>query len=181
MTQTATLADILPTNILMIEPLRERTVSARLTERGFDPYCPQHLRTEKRGGNLGNTKVRHVIRPLFPGYMFLQLPPGPGQIEAVMVPGVRDFLRRPGGTLAFATPAEMLLVREKEAEALLLPSKRPASGYKKGQRVEILQGPWQAFMGPIEKLDTRDRISVLLNVFGRLTPVTVKAHEIRAA
>lgn len=101
--------------------------------------------SEAGGGFVG------VMRPRFPGYLFLGLAPGgPGLAVALAAPRVIDLIRRAGGNGApvpYVLPAqEIALWRGRcDDDGQLLPNHRPAlrdgRRFDRYDRVRVVAGP----------------------------------------
>ena len=51
--------------------------------------------------------------------------------------------------------------------------------YNVGDTVKITDGPLSSFMGSVEEIDTvRNKVSVLVSMFGRETPVELELDQV---
>ena len=122
-------------------------------------------------------KRRIVNRPMFPGYLFVQLPLGNEQWNRVRsVPGIRDFLKTMGRPVTVPSLA-IDKINLKVEEMKLPPKERQA--FWKGKQVEVMAGPFATFLGPIERMSGNDRVKVMLDIFGRGVEVDLHESEIR--
>ena len=48
------------------------------------------------------------------------------------------------------------------------------------QAVRVIDGPFAAFLGPIERLNGKGRVAVMVNVFGRMVPIDLHETQIEA-
>lgn len=159
--------------IALTEPSRENTAAAGLVGRRFVCYAP----TIKKSVWTKTRKRRLVERPMFPGYLFVQLQLGNEPWDYVRsVPGVRDFLKTMGRPVTVPAMA-IEKIKLKEGELLLPPKER--ADYWKGRQVEVMQGPFATFLGPIERMSGNDRVKVMLDMFGRGVEVDLHESEIR--
>ena len=113
-------------------------------------------------------KKREMIRPIFPGYVFVNVDIEAGQVEEAVqnVCGGR-FLRTPGSsTPAVLSDIDMKHLR-KVADATGSPQSI-ADRYELeiGQKVEITKEPWSGTVGVIHQIK-RDKIVVEVAIFGR--------------
>jgi transcriptional antiterminator NusG len=54
--------------------------------------------------------------------------------------------------------------------------------FKVGQKVRIVEGPFEDFMGTVDELDLeRARVKVLVNFFGRETPIELDFLQVERA
>ena len=114
--------------VVQTEPQRERLVEAHLQQDGYSPYLPRiqaHRSTR--------------IAPLFPGYIFVAACPSWYPIRATR--GVRNLLMTAEAKPARLPHAVISEIRSRERNGLIrLP---PAPRYRRGQRVEIMRGPFE--------------------------------------
>lgn len=54
--------------------------------------------------------------------------------------------------------------------------------FRVGERVRVLEGPFEDFLGIIEGLDpNRERVKILVNFFGRQMPVELDYNQVERA
>ena len=75
---------------------------------------------------------------------------------------------------------DMVGIRQPEAVGNI-PVARRRRLCRIGQLVRVVGGPFASFNGMIERLDSQGRLTVLLNIFSRLTPVELDVGQIEAA
>lgn len=141
---------------------REGTAFDGLTERGFSVFLPMVTlwRRQRRGGD------EKVQRPLFPGYMFVlcseQDFPDIQGVEAV-----HQFVRYVKNDELTPMPIPLAAVIEMQAAERLgefdytrtiKPQYRP----KKGEKVKVIAGPWQSFIGKVLDTPTGKRALVMI-------------------
>jgi transcription antitermination factor NusG len=65
------------------------------------------------------------------------------------------------------------------------PSDPPMTAYREGDRVEVVSGPFEGFLGkvvgPYDDRGPSDQIKVLVDVHGRDSPVLLRPHEMHHA
>lgn len=173
---------------------RDRRAVEWLRLRGYEPYYPM-IRTLRRPALrfLSPRQRKHaadimraVITPMFSRYVFARFDPACGGWRdvrwAVGVVGIACEQGRP------VPIADELIARLKAAEVDgAIPGWTPAAQvFRLGQLVELLDGPLASLRGLVEKirtgtiddLDMTARVTVALEIFGRLTPVEVDACQI---
>jgi len=132
--------------VLYTKPRNEKKVTERLSEKGFEVYCPL-IRTVRQWSD----RKKKVQLPMFPGYVFTHVT----EIERPKVlfdPGVLNYVYWLG------KPA---VIRDHEMEALKKIAeageeiKIEGSGFEKGQFVTIPEGPFKGLTGRVDKLDSR--------------------------
>ncbi len=115
-----------------------------------------------------NGQRRSIRRKILPGYVIVQMAMNDRNWQIVRnTPGVTGFV----GTAGKPTPLQdhevIRIIAQMEAEA-----PRVKVGFKKGQSVRVIDGPFIDFIGVIDEVNTeKGKIKVLLSLFGRETPV----------
>lgn len=106
-------------------------------------------------------------------------------IEAELTPDVFSYIRRiPGVTHFLGSDKKAQPLSEKEVNRLLGIADRDHEDKKitnfiPGDMVKITSGPFNDFEGIVEKIhDDKMKLTVKVTVFGRVTPVEVKAEQV---
>jgi transcriptional antiterminator NusG len=147
-----------------------------LMSRRFEPYVP--MMREKRTRGIVRRKIV-VEKPIFPGYAFIRLNFQADQHRVHLIrltPGVIDFVKNADGDLAIVPDQEMALIGRIEAAALVPRAK--ASPFEVGEQVRISDGPFCGFDGDIFELTDSERIGLLVNIFGRKTPIRLDEDQL---
>lgn len=147
----------------------------------FSPAMPVDVPVHSRNVITGARYIsgrKRVLKPMFPGYAFARIDYAVEFQKVRSRPGVLRCLENVDGPVVVS---DLLItaLREKEADLVEQKQKQPLP-YKEGQEVRVLQGPFADFIGKIERLDDNERIRLLLDLFGRKTPINLEAHEIEA-
>lgn len=115
------------------------------------------------------------FRPLFPGYVFILLDPAHSRWRAIDSSfGVRAIVK--SGEFPAPLPegcVETLIAMSKTNEVLTF-----ATLLNPGENVKFLSGPFAGLIGKLEHLDGAGRITVLLDLLGRSTPIRGSASEV---
>jgi transcriptional antiterminator NusG len=74
-------------------------------------------------------------------------------------------------------------LKEEEVEKILAHAQRGFKGkkavFEKGEQVRIIEGPFMSFTGTIEDVNLeREKLNVLISIFGRLTPVELDFSQV---
>ncbi len=127
-------------------------------------------------------KRRIVKRKLFQGYIMVHMVINDDTWFAIReTPGVGDFT----GAAGKPTPMEAAEVaryiktgqEEDEEEAPI----KTAIPFKTGDRVRVKEGYFQNFEGDVEAVDeTHGRVTVMINIFGRPTPVELEHWQMES-
>jgi transcriptional antiterminator NusG len=156
--------------------LASRVRSMNVEERIFEVVIPMEDVIEFKQGR----KVV-VQKKVFPGYLYVRMHLDDDSWYVVRnTPGVTGFV----GSGAKPTP----LLR-KEVEDILgvgkpeggVPEKkaRPRLEFETGEQVRVVAGPFADFNGAISEIDVdRSKLKVLVNIFGRETPVELEFGQV---
>ena len=153
--------------------LEQRIESMQMQEQVFEVVVPTEDEIEVRDG-----KRRVVERRVFPGYILIQMILTDDSWYVVRnTPGVTGFV----GMGNEPTP-----LRPEEVQAILKRMEATAPRikvtYKTGQKVRIVDGPFNEFIGVVDEIDMdRAKVRVLVSFFGRETPVELDFLQVEKA
>lgn len=155
--------------VIQVKPRQEGRVLRRLALAAIGTTLPFIEATRRRGAG----KVR-VLEPLFPGYLFIRLPPISGDPagwnRVRWTPGVVRVLGV--GETPVAVPPE--LIESIEDRTRELGFVRLPSPFTNGARVRLRSGPLQDLEAMFDRpLSRAGRVLVLLQLLGQPTPVEV--------
>jgi transcriptional antiterminator NusG len=170
--------------ILKVQSNREdsirETLQRRISLQGLDRFfgdvvVPKEQVTEFKGG-----KKRVVSRKLYPGYILVNMILNDETWYLVReTGGIGDFTGsagRPSPMLPQDVAKLLNKAEEKTAEA-----PRLKINFKKGDRVKINEGTFENFEGEVEQIDEANgRVTVMLSIFGRSTPVDIEYWQIES-
>lgn len=175
-----------PWYIILANPQQEGIACSHMLARGLEAYLPMVLHEGVRAGR----GVRNVHRPMFPGYLFLKMLFGLEYDRARNLPGVRGIMQKPGGGFPTPSEADIAFIKSQEKDALdptpseediaflkALKAEKMAQ-YKPGRSVRVSSGPFGGFTGKIWRLAEHERITLLIDVFARPSPVEVDPSQI---
>ncbi len=143
--------------------LEQRIASMGMKGKIFDVIVPTEEEIEVKDG-----KRRTVERRVFPGYILVQMVMSEDSWYVVRnTPGVTGFVGM-GNTPTPLRPEEVgQIIKRMEAEA-----PKVKVTYKPGQKVRIIDGPFNDFIGLVSEIDMdRTKVRVMVSFFGRETPV----------
>lgn len=146
-----------------------------LMRQGFRVMLPKHLkrRTHAR-------KVEWVPRPLFPGYLFVEIDPDRSPWRAIRsTVGIFDVIRF--GEKPAAVPEEIIDEIAARQDENGLVKTHDGDNFKPGDAVRVLQGALGEFEALFESSDDRNRVTVLLNMLGRQVRARVSKNAVFAA
>ncbi len=158
--------------------LEARIVSLNLEDKIHEVVVPMEDVIEFKQGR----KVV-VQKKMFPGYLLIRSQRGGESQHAIRnTPGVTGFAG-PGGKPTPLKRKEVetfLAVRGEEGSEETAPRKtKTRLLYEVGETVRVKDGPFADFQGQIEEINTEQlKLKVLVNIFGRETPVELDFAQV---
>jgi transcriptional antiterminator NusG len=170
--------------ILKVQSNREdsirETLMRRIQMQGLDKYfgdvvVPKEQVTEFKGG-----KKRVVWKKLYPGYILVNMLLNDDTWYLVReTGGIGDFTGSAGRPSPMLPQDVAKLLNKAEVKADEAPRLKIA--FKKGDRVKINEGTFENFEGEVEQIDEANgRVTVMLSIFGRSTPVDIEYWQIES-
>jgi transcriptional antiterminator NusG len=170
--------------ILKVQSNRENSIADALERRvavaGLGEYfgeivVPTEKVTEFKGG-----KKRIVRRKLYPGYILVRMHINDDTWFLVReTPGIGDFTGA-GGRPTPMLPHEVQRIITKQQEKTDEAPKLKIS-FSAGDRVKINEGTFENFEGEVSALDEASgRVTVMINIFGRSTPVELEYWQVES-
>jgi transcriptional antiterminator NusG len=153
--------------------LEQRIETMGMKDQIFDVVVPTEEEIEVKEG-----KRRTVERRVFPGYILVNMMLSEESWYVVRnTPGVTGFVGM-GNTPTPLRPEEVAqIIKRMEAEA-----PRIKVTFKSGERVRIVDGPFNDFRGTVSEIDMeRAKVRVMVNFFGRETPVELDFLQVEKA
>ena len=143
--------------------LEQRIESMGMKDQIFDVVIPTQEEIEVRDG-----KRRSIERHVFPGYVLVNMLMSEESWYVVRnTPGVTGFVGMGNDPIPLRPEEVSQILRRMEAEAPTI-----KVTYKPGERVRIIDGPFNDFPGVVDEIDMdRSKVRVMVNFFGRSTPV----------
>jgi transcription termination/antitermination protein NusG len=153
--------------------LEQRIETMGMKDRIFDVVIPTQEEIEVKDG-----KRRTVERHVFPGYVLVNMILSEESWYVVRnTPGVTGFVGMGNDPTALRPEEVQQILRRMEAEAPLV-----KVSFKVGERVRIVDGPFNDFRGQVSEIDMeRTKVRVMVNFFGRETPVELDFLQVEKA
>jgi len=153
--------------------LEQRIETMGMKDKVFDVVVPTQEEIEVRDG-----KRRNVERHIFPGYVLVNMLLSEESWFVVRnTPGVTGFVGM-GNMPTPLRPEEVSgILKRMEADAPTI-----KVTYKVGERVRIIDGPFNDFRGIVSEIDMeRTKVRVMVSFFGRETPVELDFLQVEKA
>ncbi|MBB3853599.1 transcriptional antiterminator NusG [Parageobacillus caldoxylosilyticus] len=153
--------------------LEKRVESMGMQDKIFRVVVPEETETDVKNGKRKTTKKK-----VFPGYVLVEMVMTDDSWYVVRnTPGVTGFV---GSSGAGSKPTPLM---EEEVKMILKRMGMPLTDididYELNETVRVKEGPFTNFTGKIEAIDVDKRkVKVLVNMFGRETPVELEFSQI---
>ena len=153
--------------------LEQRIETMGMKDKIFDVVIPTQEEIEVKEG-----KRRTVERHVFPGYVLVNMILTEESWYVVRnTPGVTGFVGMGNDPTALRPEEVQQILRRMEAEA-----PHVKVSFKVGERVRIVDGPFNDFRGQVAEIDMeRTKVRVMVNFFGRETPVELDFLQVEKA
>ena len=153
--------------------LEQRIETMGMKDKIFDVVVPTEEEIEVKEG-----KRRTVERRVFPGYILVNMILSEESWYVVRnTPGVTGFVGMGNNPTPLRPEEVAQIIKRMEAEA-----PRIKVTFKSGERVRIVDGPFNDFRGTVSEIDMeRAKVRVMVNFFGRETPVELDFLQVEKA
>ncbi|MBA4400006.1 MAG: transcription termination/antitermination protein NusG [Chloroflexi bacterium] len=153
--------------------LEQRIETMGMKEKIFDVVIPTQEEIEVKEG-----KRRTVERHVFPGYVLVNMIMTEESWYVVRnTPGVTGFVGMGTQPTPLRPEEVSMILRRMEAEA-----PHVKVSFKVGERVRIVDGPFNDFRGQVSEIyPERNKVRVMVNFFGRETPVELDFLQVEKA
>ena len=168
--------------ILKVQVNREDSIKENLKRRiqvaGLDSFFGEILVPTEKVVEIHKNKKKITKKKLYPGYIMLDMEINDETWFLVReTSGIGDF------TGATGMPTPML---PHEVQRILSSEKQDAAdspklkvGYEVGQQIKVKEGNFETYEGTVDAIDySSGRVTVILNLFGRSTPVELEYWQI---
>lgn len=150
--------------------LEKRVESMNMEDKIFRILVPMEDEVEIKDGKKKVSK-----RKVFPGYVL---------VEMIMTDDSWYVVRNTTGVTGFVgSGSKPIPLHESEVRQILrqmgVEEARPRVGFNVGQNVKVISGPFENFIGTVEEIHPeRNKIKVLVSMFGRETPVELEFYQV---
>lgn len=122
---------------------------------------------------------RTTTRKFYPGYIFVQMDLNEQTYHLVKnTPKITGFL---GGTNPLPVPEkDIATINSQMSEGAVKP--KPRISFEEGENVRVIEGPFANFSGIVEEVKAeKQKVRVLVSIFGRATPVELDFSQVEKA
>jgi transcriptional antiterminator NusG len=153
--------------------LEQRIETMGMKDKIFDVVVPTEEEIEVKEG-----KRRTVERRVFPGYILVNMILTEESWYVVRnTPGVTGFVGMGNNPTPLRPEEVAQIIKRMEA-----PAPRIKVTFKPGERVRIVDGPFNDFRGTVDEIDMeRAKVRIMVNFFGRETPVELDFLQVERA
>ena len=153
--------------------LERRIESMQMEDLIFQVMIPEEIRQERKADGT----LKEKLVKIFPGYVFIELCVTDDSWFVVRnTPGVTGFLGSSGGgTKPVPLPPEEINPILKKCGLMEVPK----LDVEVGQKVKVVTGPFRDQLAVVDSIDEeKQEIVVLVDMFGRQTPVELSFEDI---
>ncbi len=160
--------------LVVTKPQSEFKAQENLMRQGYEIYLPLvQTSCRRKGKNVKRTEA------FFPRYLFIHLDKEADNWSPIRSTiGVAGMIRF-GGMPAVVPESILDNLKKNENEFGLQSIEKKELNL--GDKVEIIDGPFEGHKAVFQKMKSADRVSVLLDVVGKNTQVILSMHELEIA
>lgn len=157
----------------IVDGLKRRVAIAGLDDYFGDIIIPIEMVTEFKNG-----KKKIVKRKLYPGYIMVNMQINDDTWFLVRdTAGIGDFTGAGGKPIPMQEHEIARLIAKKDEKTEEAPKLK--INFKVGDRVKINEGTFENFEGDVDGIDEANgRVTVMINIFGRSTPVELEYWQV---
>lgn len=174
--------------VLRVQSNREDKVQESLAERiareGMDSLISNVIVPSEKVSEVKGGRKRIVDRKIYPGYLMAEIDVDdrgeiPKEVWYLLreTPGAGDFVGGRYKPVPMATYEAERIISDMEECTAEVP--RAKIDFKSGDKVRINDGPFENYEGVVEEvLVDSGRVKIILNIFGRSTPVELEYWQV---
>ena len=151
-------------------PSKEHIALEHLARQGFETYSPR-IRGRVRHGRRYVDK----LRPLFPGYIFVDVPLRRAEWRPILSTyGIKTIIRF-GGEPAMLDDEFIETLKSRESDGAIT---SPAAPYRVGQHVRMTGGAFDGVVATILSVNSSERLVVLMDLLKRGVRTSVSTRNV---
>ena len=160
--------------LISTKPRMEKQAEENLNRQGYETYLPMVKNSRRR-----NSRYIKVIEAFFPRYLFIHLNTQSDNWSPIRSTLGVSRLVQFGGIPAIAPVnlIESLKANEDELGFQDIEKKE----MKPGDKVNIINGPFTGYSVIYNKNKSAERVTVLLNIVGKPSELTICEHDLQLA
>lgn len=170
--------------ILKVQSNRERSIAAALQRKvsieGIDRLFGEIMVPTEKVTEFKNGKKKIVERKLWPGYIAVQMHVCDDTWFAIReTSGIGDFTGSGGAPTPMAPHEVAKILHQEEEETEEAP--KLDIPYKQGDKVKVKDGNFESFEGEVSEIDQHNgKVTIMISIFGRSTPVELEYWQIES-
>ena len=162
--------------LVQCKPNAAQIAVHNLENQSFGTFMPLQEITKRKGRIF-----QRQIRPLFPGYLFVQIAPDQGVWrQANSTRGIARLVRL--GAEPSVVPNEIveaLMTRCDKQSIFRQTSETQSNQLHVGDQAQVTQGPFSGFIAKISNIEPNNRINILIEIMGQTTKVAINAGALQ--
>jgi transcriptional antiterminator NusG len=155
------------------------SLQERVKQAGLDDKFGQILIPTESVLEMVKGQRRTTTRKFYPGYMFVEMELSEPTFHLVKnTPKITGFL---GGTTPTPVPEKDIQnITTQMTDGAHKP--KPRISFEEGENVRVIDGPFSNFSGIVEEVKPeKQKVRVLVSIFGRATPVELDFAQVEKA
>jgi transcriptional antiterminator NusG len=158
-----------------VKKILERVIK----EQGMENYFGEIIIPVENLIKIKKGKKVTEERRLYPGYIVIEMESTNDTLKLVnSVPGVTHFLGSRNKPIPLGQDEVDALLAQVEESKKKTVTKIP---FAKGERVTVTEGPFTDFVGTVEEIyPEREKVKVMVVIFGRPTPIELGFHQLKS-
>ncbi len=160
--------------LIHTKPRMEKQAEENLNRQGFETYLPMVTTRRRR-----NSRYIKVVEAFFPRYLFIYLSSKTDNWAPIRSTLGVSRLIQFGGIPAIA-PLELISVLKANEDNLGF-QETEKKEMKAGDKVNIINGPFTGYSGLYNKKKSTERVTILLDIVGKRSEVTISEHDLLLA
>lgn len=172
--------------IVTTNPRCEQKARSKLSQAGYGVYVPtRKVDVQQRRSKAWSTRTLMLM----PGYLFVDMPAGEPDFFTLQscdgVNGVLGHMDATGENRPWpisSTIVERLIAAQANLEfddTRAARERRKEDPYPVGSTIMVTDGPFALMTGEVIGMTGQGMIEMLVSILGRLTPVTIPAHQVQ--